>query len=301
MFKKNEEKYLKNMKKLFLILNLFASISLDAQFVTTYAKFARELQDDGIIYYLPRNVLRLEFTVEETDYYVGPYAEFATKYLGITDYITENKTVHSVKSVDIELLNEVDPNAVYCISADEKNKEPLPNVILDNNGMILAFGYDSVPKNMEINDKSLKDNEISDNTKQKVSFIEILENEIEIDNDDVPEGGTPKTVTPEDKAKLAAEKISSIRNSCLELVSGEQEVSYGSTLKYMVNNMKDVENEYVSLFKGKTVKRTYKKVVCFAPEENQSNAAITIAKLSKSDGIIEVGGKGDQIKIQFEC
>ena len=91
------------MKKLFLILSLFASLSLEAQFVTTFAKNASDSQEDGVFYYLPRNVIRLEFTVDETDYYLGPYAEFATKMLGINDYVKENKTEFDIKNIDNRL------------------------------------------------------------------------------------------------------------------------------------------------------------------------------------------------------
>ena len=69
------------MKKLFLILAVFASLSLEAQYVTTLAKNAQS-QNEGIFYYLPRNVIRLELTLEETSYYIGPYAEFASQLLG---------------------------------------------------------------------------------------------------------------------------------------------------------------------------------------------------------------------------
>ena len=146
------------MKKLFLILSLIASLSLEAQFVTTFAKNVPETQEDGIFYYLPRNIIRLEFLVEETDYYIGPYAEFASKLMGITDYIKENKKEYSIKSVDIQLVNEIDPNAAYFISFDEKSKEPLLNVILDDDGLILSIGYEHEPAKPRILRTSFLDN-----------------------------------------------------------------------------------------------------------------------------------------------
>lgn len=288
------------MKKLLLILSLFASLSLEAQFVTTFAKNTSETQEDGVFYYLPRNVIRLEFTIEETDYYIGPYAEFATKLLGTTDYIKENKSVFNIQAVDIQAVNDIDPNAVYCIAPDEKSKEPLPNIILNNDGILLAFGYDNVSFDEFLTRNSFNDNYLNAQ-KQDVSFIEILDNEVELDDDDDDEEGSAhKKITKEDKAKTALEKISKIRESYLDLVSGVQEVSFGNTLPYMVENVKSIENEYVSLFKGKTVKSTYKKVIYYAPEENQVNASVSIAKLSNTDGIVDVGGKGEAIKIQFD-
>ncbi len=288
------------MKKMLLILSLFASLSLEAQFVTTFAKNTSETQEDGVFYYLPRNVIRLEFTIEETDYYIGPYAEFATKLLGTTDYIKENKSVFNIQAVDIQAVNDIDPNAVYCISPDEKSKEPLPNIILNNDGIILALGYDNVNPIDVVTRNSFNDNYL-DAEKKEISFVEILDNEVELDDDDdEEEGSSHKKITKEDKAKAALEKISKIREAYSDLVSGVQEVAYGNTLPYMIDNVKSLENEYVSLFKGKTVKSTYKKVIYYVPEENQVNASVSIAKLSSTDGIVEVGGKGEAIKIQFD-
>lgn len=288
------------MKKLLLILSLFASLSLEAQFVTTFAKNVPDTQEDGVFYYLPKSVIRLEFTIEETDYYIGPYAEFASKLLGTTDYIKENKSEFNIQSIDIQVVNDIDPNAVYCIAPEEKSKEPLPNVILNNDGIILAFGYDNVNLDEFINRNSFNDNCLNAE-KQAVSFIEIHDNEVELDDDDDDEEGSAhKKITKEDKAKTALEKISKVRDSYFDLVSGVQEVSYGNTLPYMIENVKGIENEYVSLFKGKTMKSTYKKVIYYAPEENHINASVSIAKLSNTDGIVDVGGKGEAIKIQFE-
>lgn len=289
------------MKRILLILILaILSLNLEAQFVTTHAKNIAESQEDGIFYYLPRNMVRLEFVVEETNYYVGPYAEFASKLMGVTDYIKEQKTDFKIKDVDIQLVSEADPDAIYCISVDEKNKEPMPGVILDDDGVILAFGFDSIPTTMKIIRNSFIHNDLKYNDKLGVSFVEILDDEIEIVDDDDEEGGGAKKITKEEKAKEALKRISKIRNSYFELISGFLEVPFGDVTTDMAESLKSLENEYVSLFKGKTVKNTYKKVIYFKPETNQANSAVTIAKLSATDGIVDANGKGEQIKIQFE-
>ena len=282
------------MKKLLLALALFASLSLDAQFVTTLAKNAGESQSDGVMYYLPRNVIRMEFTIEEFEYAIGPYAEFTTQMLGETDYIKENKTEVNIKGVDIQTVTEVDPSAAFIIAPDEKSKEPIPNIILDADGIILALGYDNIPSGYQIEHKSFNDSDLQENERVEASFIEILDSEVELDDDDdddEEEGHTAKKIKKEDKAEVALEKISNVRNAYFELISGAQEVAYGSTTKYMANSLKALENEYVSLFKGKIVKNIYKKVVYITPESNQLNASLSIGKLSN---------KGENVKIQFD-
>ena len=277
------------MKKLFLIFALFASLSLDAQYVTTLAKNA-QTQNDGIFYYLPRNVIKLELTVEETNYCIGPYAEFASQLLGATDYIKENKSEMIVKSVDIQLGSDIDPNALFFVEFDEKNKEPIPSFIIDSDGIIRAVGYENEPSDITRNIFDYNDAEYKEST--PVKFIEILDiQEDEDDDEDEEEGrSAPKKMTKEDKAKVALENIDKIRAAYFDLVSGVQEVAFGNTITYMIDEMKNLEYEYVSLFKGKAVKNTYK--VCFyvTPEKNQANNSVWVGKLDN----------GDTVKLEFD-
>lgn len=279
------------MKKLLFIIALFASLSLDAQYVTTSAKKASS-QNDGVFYYLPRTVIRFELTVEETQYRIGPYAEYATQMLGTTDYIRENKTEAAIKSIDIQLGSEIDPNAMFFIESDEKNKDPMPNVIMDFDGIIRAVGFDSIPSNLTISRNSFNYNDLSYKESPNVSFIEILVNQ-ENDDDDEDDGEgskAKKKMTDEEKARIAVENIDKIRNAHFDLVSGVQEVSFGSTTTYMVDNIKDIEYEYVSLFKGKAVKNTYKVYFYLTPDKNQANSNVLVGKLDN----------GESLKIQFD-
>lgn len=275
------------MKKLLLVLSLLASLNIEAQFVTTLAKQVPETQEDGIFYYLPKTVVKLEFTVEETHYYVGPYAEFATKLLGSNDHIKENKTITTIKSVDIQTVKDIDPSALFFISLDEKSKDPLPNIILDEDGVILSYGYDKADFLQNTDDKDNSINELAEELKP-VTFIEILDNEVELDDDDEEEGGAAKKITKEDKAKVALEHINKIRSAYFDLISGANEVNYGNTMSIMTDDMKALENEYVNLFKGKVSKNIYKKTVYVTPEANQGNASLPVAKI------------GESVKIQFE-
>lgn len=275
------------MKKLLLVLSLLASLNIEAQFVTTLAKQVHETQEDGIFYYLPKTVVKLEFTVEETHYYVGPYAEFATKLLGSNDHIKENKTTTTIKSVDIQTVKDIDPSALFFISLDEKSKDPLPNILLDEDGVLLSYGYDKVDFLQNNDDKDNSTNELTEELKP-VTFIEILDNEVELDDDDEEEGGAAKKITKEDKAKVALEHINKIRSAYFDLISGANEVNYGNTMSIMTDDMKALENEYVSLFKGKVSKSIYKKTVYVTPEANQGNASLPVAKI------------GESVKIQFE-
>lgn len=263
------------MKKLFLILALLASLGLDAQ---------------GVYYYLPRNVIKLELTIEETNYHIGPYAEFASEMLGTNDYIKENRSEIKIKDVDIQVGSENDPDAVFFIEYDEKNKEPMPNIILDYDGVIKAIGYDNIPEDLAISRNTIDYNESVDKVEDDYSFVEVLTIPEDIDEEEEEGGSAPKKLTKEDKAKIAVIMIDKIRNAYFELISGYQEVSFGNTITYMADNMKSIEDQYVSLFKGKAVKNVYKKCFYLIPDKSQANSNVWVGKLDN----------GETLKIQFD-
>ena len=297
-------KYMIDMKKLALIALVLFSFNVDAQYITTIAKNAAQPQEGGVLYYLPRNVIAVEFTIEETRSVMGPYSEYASSVLGLTEYIRENKTEAKIIGVNIKTGVEADPNAVFLIAQDEKSKEAMPNVILNKDGLILAMGYDNIPAdyNVECNELVIDNHEIV--KPEKISFIDIVEVEEDEEEDESEEEGsstTKKTLTKEDRAIIAAEQIRKYRNAYYELVSGFLEVAYGDATKYMAKSLKDIENEYISLFKGKCSKCIYKKVVYITPEKSQANGNVTIAKFSTTDGILDANAKGgDAVKIQFD-
>ena len=275
------------MKKLFLILSLMASLGLKAQYVTTFAKNVVQPQEGGLMYYLPRNVIEMEVTIEETKYQMGPYSEYANSLLGLTNHIKENKTELNVLDVDIHTATVADPTAVYYISQDEKSKEPMPCVILDKNGLIVAFGYDNLPSDAVAKADELIYSDMVVSPMEDLAFIDIVE---ALEDDDEEEGGAKKKISKDDRANIAVNQLRKCRNAYYDIVTGFQEVAYGDATRFMAESIKNLENEYLSLFKGKVSKRIYKKVYYLIPDKKQSNQSVTLAKLQ---GL-------DQISIQFE-
>ena len=172
------------MKKLILVLCVLFSLNLDAQFVTTLAKNAAMPQEGGVMYSLPRNVIGIEFTVEETHYQMGPYSEYASNLLGLTNYIRENKTEINIIDADVFTGTEADPQTVYFINQDEKSKEPMPNIILNEDGVILAIGYDSIPFKATITSNKLIYNNLAITAADDITFIDIVETNEDDDDEE---------------------------------------------------------------------------------------------------------------------
>ena len=129
------------MKKLLLILFVIMSFDLDAQYIVNHAKNVNTKDVDGLYYHLPRNIIRVDFEVEKQQDIKGKYSAFAKEMLNTDNYIKENNTSFRIKSVNVEILTEADPNYVFFISADDKIKENVNiNLELTSEGIIQSFG-----------------------------------------------------------------------------------------------------------------------------------------------------------------
>ena len=75
------------MKKLFLLLFVIASLNLDAQYLTSFAKDVNTKDVDGFYYHLPRNVIRLDLVIEKQQFIKGKYAVYAKEMLNTDNYV----------------------------------------------------------------------------------------------------------------------------------------------------------------------------------------------------------------------
>lgn len=294
-------KIINYMKKLLFFFLVAASMCSEAQYFISTAKDATT--NDGVVYFLPRNVLKIELTVKETNYYVGPYAEYARSVFGTDDYISENKTKYEVQSVDVQIFSQSDPDASYCVWLDEKSKEHgTLEFSMTDDGVIRSFGGNVSAEDVDINYITVNQDVVTTKVnKQDVHFMNFIEPEREPEENEEGEMVAPKELTKEDKAKLIVENINNIRNLYRDLVSGFQEVSYGNTLNDMAVKTKNIENEYVSLFVGKEEIYTHKKAFYITPEAKDKNGMVIIAKISENEGVVNASSKnGTAIKIQFE-
>ena len=278
------------MKRLFLILFVVVSLNLDAQYVTNFAKNVNTKEVDGFYYHLPRNIVRLDFIVEKQQDLKGKYNSFAKEMLGTDNYIKENKTSYKIKGVNVSTLTEADPDYVFFISVDEKNKENLNfNIELTSDGIIHSFGY-KITDSENSQNVSFNEDVCVEETLSEYNYISIRDDEE--DSDDLI---TDMKVSEKEIAASIIEEIKNIRLAYFDLITGYQEVNYGSTINYMADELKKLENEYISLFLGKTHTTTFTETFYIIPEEGKN--VVSLSRFSLSDGFNSK--TGDNVKINF--
>lgn len=277
------------MKKLFLILFLIASLNLDAQYLTNHAKNVDTKNVDGFYYHLPRNIIRLDFVIEKEQSFKGKYSSFAKEMLNTDNYIKENATSYRIKSVSVNTLTEADPDNVFFISgSDEKTKENF-NISLEltSDGIIQSFGYKDI--NIE-NSENVSCEDVLDYNEKSTEY-----NYIYISDEDDEEEGVTVKFTEKDIAASIIEEIKKIRVSYFDLITGYQEVNYGNTINYMVEELKDLEKELLSMFLGTTNVHTYTRTFYVIPEEGKNS--IVLGKFTATEGFNTKAG--EIVKINF--
>ena len=274
------------MKKLFLILFVIVSLKLDAQYITNYAKNVKQTETDGIYYYLPRNVIRLDFVVEKNQDYKGKYSSYAKEMLNTDNYIKENKTTYKIIKVNVNTLTESDPSMVFHVATDDKAKEaPKYEICFDNDGIIKSFGCQTSLADSS-NDVKV-DNVLNENKILDYQYI-VLE-----DKDDEEE---KSKYTDKEIALSILEEIKKLRVAYFDLISGYQEVDYGKTMNYMVEELKALENEYLSMFVGKTNTETLTKTFYVIPNEGENS--VVLGKFSNTEGF-SATKTGEVVRINF--
>lgn len=256
----------------------------------------------GIIYSLPRTVINVSLVVNKIQKTRGPYAEFAEKYLGISEIITNNSTEYQLKKISLSTTSEPDPEQFYFVELKHKSSGKKKSIELHLSEAGLLQDAPGVLKSRSHN---MVENDMHPTTQN--AFTDILNPSYYEHMDTVIRSVKADTTTrelkvfrkitsekdPEQKAKEAADLIIELDEYKLNLLSGDQEVGFGTNLLYMCNQLEAMKVEYLALFKGITSITPTTYHYSFIPNSGETSQDITLCGFSKQNGITEISGPGN--------
>lgn len=280
------------MKKLFLLLFLIISLNIKAQYIVNYASNINQNETDGIYYNLPRNVIRLDFTVESVHEIKGKYSNFAKELLETNNYIKEDDVKYYIKDVAVDVLTETDSEMIFYISTDEKSKDNIElNMRFTSEGNIQSFGIKDDRRDLDSENVSFENRLAQQNTNPDFVYLPLRN-----DEEDEDGNSTDDKMSEKEIAQSIVEEIKKIRLAYFDLISGYQEIDYGNTITYMLEELKKMEKEYLALFVGKVERNDIVKTFYIIPEEGTNN--YSIAKFSDKEGFNSK--TGDNVKIVLQ-
>ena len=264
---------------------MLTNIQLQAQFTTTFSKNVAPGQQSGFYYSLPQTMLQLDFIIEEIDCEPGPLVDFASQYYDMDEAIDYATTEYRMLDVKLSKLATPDPNATFFVSVSSGRGGSKAVFDILPNGIIRSIGSGNA---MDVKEEmAVVGNEMQHPVCQSVQYS-------------MPEFITLNSSgkTEAQLAREVADKIEEIRKAKFNLVSGYYETAHApETFNQMFQKLEAMEEDYLSLFMGKRIKKTVERTVYVIPSKEVPTQ--TVAKFSQDEGLTTgTSGSGSPITVQ---
>ena len=256
-----------------------------------------------LTYSLPSTTVSLEVTAVQENFYAGPYAKYAEKYLGVKAGTVDNSTFR-ITRINMTPYVEADLQTRYSIMV-EKGKVDASFLKLSASGLVSMT--DAVvdrettwrfPVAAEGNfaDKGVTSNLTSEsavlykNDKKETKFSRVSVHQDMI---------VAKTL--EQKAAETAEMIVNLRQQRLQIVTGDTDATYsGEAMGAAIKELTRLEKEYLTLFLGYTERQTQKMNFDVIPQAGRDSQKYIAFRLSDTAGLLPADNlSGKPVIIEF--
>jgi hypothetical protein len=264
---------------------------------------------DGLFYSLPHTVVKVDLVVNKTTNIKGPYAEFADKYLGLSQVILTNSTEYSLSEIRLSTYEETDPSEYYFVKVPEKSKAKQQlELSLSQMGTLIGIkGGNEFPdrsKDVKISSTSVELSEMPNPS--TFERIDTLIRRISVDTTMIEQRVFKKVTaakTTEQKAREVADFIMKLDESKFNLINGYQEVNYEKgTMEFMYNQMDKLMNDYLQMFKGIRVVNSETYSYTIIPSSENLDKPVQLCKFSPGKGVLDKNGiAGDIVQVQVEA
>jgi hypothetical protein len=298
------------MKKSYLYLIIFfflAGCAVHRQGNVTHIKSMANIGETHAVYALPLTVLDITVEASRKTVIPGPFHNYAEKYLGIKN-VPDSATVEwTISDVRINVHYEADPDYYYSVS---NNAGALDKMLdyLEENRLILSPGHffsiysiseldTSHSNEILFRDLSVKRNFYTGyDTVYKRTYVDSAF----VIKPVIKEQLVKKTL--EDKAEEAANYIIKIRKRRFKLVSGQyDQIPEGEAMVIAVAKLDATENEYLSLFTGKTFTDRFTRTYQYVPDGSRQLSKEVLCRFSGTEGFIDLKGvKGMPVILEVE-
>jgi hypothetical protein len=234
-----------------------------------------------LTYSLPATVIMLEVEAVQENFYAGPYAKYAEKYLGIKARQKDESEIH-LTEVRMVPLVEADQRRRYSINL-ENNKAEAEFLKLSSQGLVsfadTKYGETPQWRFPMGSEGDFSERGISSNLTSESATLYY-------------NGGAVKQSmlvgkTTEQKAAESAEMILKLREQRLQIVTGDTDATYsGEAMGAAIAELTRLEQEHMMLFTGYSESQTQKMRFEVLPSADQENQMYIAFRLSDTDGLV---------------
>lgn len=221
----------------------------------------------AVVYYMPKNELSITVEYDVIEEEPGVFYQYARRYLGTEDVITENKTTCELTAIKTDLLSMADTERAYKIVATQGSKEQV--LSLTEDGRLLGFNIAKPACKTEKIDPSVLESESS-----SAVLMPLLEEHFMA-------GSISKM------AEGAAKQIYRIRETRINMLAGEVEhvPADGKAMQLVLEELAKQEQILTELFVGKTTVTHKSEKVVYHPEESIDDELL--CRFSTHTGVVD--------------
>lgn len=244
------------MKSILVILSLVMSLPLLAQ-TKVIKKNAVKANNYGITYSLPKTSLVITAEVTKVTCKAGPYYQYAERYLGIKNPISEDKVYYELGKVSLSNVGVPDPDQTYLI--EFKTGTVAPYAYLTEEGLLCTINTEYTPAVSELESNKGKAQEPITATNTSVFSEELL-----------MAGSVAR------QAEVAAKQIYYIRESRMNILTGETDnpPADGVAMKIVIDELEAQEKALTNLFSGVYTKTTELYDVTIIPHDTMDKEVL---------------------------
>ena len=254
-----------------------------------------------VSYCLPRTTLTLTVTVERESFFAGPYARYAQKYLGI-DAAQSDAVRYEVVGMVLTPSLEADPGTRYTVSA--KAAEKL--LLLTNQGLV-STGLGELPEGTSWHfagkgGKDFSGRGVSSNLTSATTTLYRREKSDSSFNRVAVHQSRVVSKPLDQRAEEAAEKLLELRETRLDILSGSTDADFsGEALGAAVREIAALEDEYLSMFTGYSVRERQTLSFDLIPSSGTKRNVQVAFRLSDEDGLVAADNlTGQPFTIEYE-
>lgn len=250
--------------------------------VTPIAQDA-DAANGGIIYALPKTVVQIRLTAQVVVSTVGPYFQYSTRFLNLTDIVTENSIKWRLIGAEITTTGQADYSRRFKISSDDGQ---LPQLSLNADGTIAAINA----------------------TQPSPAATATHKPDPEIKYADLSQAPLSQSILSRtSKAAMAEEcamTIYSLRAARVGIITGaaENRLPDAGSMQQALANIDRLERQHVELFAGRRDTITVTRIVEVTPDYNGASNTVP-ARFSETAGFtdaMDLSGKPIYVDMEFD-
>ena len=257
------------------------SIVLVALSQISTAQLVQE-HEAAVVYYMPKTELVVRLDYEIVEQTPGVFYQYAKRYLGAEEVITEASTQYNLLQVSSCTEAKADLERAYKVTAQKGLKNQ--SLTLTEDGRLLGYNIGG-----GIEDSPLSPADSSPHLEEQAKLMPLLEEQFMA-------GSVAKM------AEGAAKQIYRLRETRLNLLAGDMEhvPADGMAMQLVLDEINKQEQALVELFVGTRVVKHGSHTLRYLPEESVEKEVI--CRLSQHTGIVDKNDlSGEPIYLTVEA